>query len=69
MGGLQPLAASAQAEALERELAAEARHHDRSGPGLAGTIHHQQITVLDAGALHRIAGHTQQHGVSRIANQ
>ena len=52
--GQQPQAAIAAAEAPQDEAAVLHRHHHHSDPRLNTAINHQQITINDAIAAHRI---------------
>ena len=44
-----------QAQPLDGQRAIDFSHHDAAVLCLDGTIHHDQITRMNAGALHRIA--------------
>ena len=53
---------------LEGQFTVHRGHHDRTGFDLPGTVDHQQITVADTGADHRIALDTQEEGRRRVPN-
>ena len=69
MGGLQPAALAAQAQALDREAIAQPGDNDGAVARPRIPFHHQEITTADAGAAHGIATHRQQQTALRVTDQ
>ena len=69
IGSFQAKSALMASETLEGEASIEDSHHHSARPGVETAIHHQQITILDAGSSHGMSAHPQEERAGGMADQ
>ena len=69
IGCLQSQSTLMAYQPLQGEPAIEYRHHHPTRPGIEAAVHHQQIAVMNAGAGHGIAAHSQKERAGGMADQ
>ena len=69
IGGLELQPTLMAGQAFEGEATIENRHHHPARSGVEAAVHHQQVTVVDAGTGHGVAAHPQKKRAGGMADQ
>lgn len=67
--GFQARAPGLLVQRFHRELPIDHGNHDVAAARLDGTIHDQEVPIVNAGVTHRRAGHAQEKGGLRVGNE